>query len=73
MDGGAAFTMLEGVQFFPVTPFTPTGSINLEVFSEHVRTGLDDGAGGVFVACGTGSSTHCRPMSTPDWWVSRSR
>ncbi|WP_405015322.1 5-dehydro-4-deoxyglucarate dehydratase [Kitasatospora sp. NBC_01539] len=46
--------MLEGVQFFPVTPFTPNGSINLEVFAEHVRTGLDHGAGGVFVACGTG-------------------
>ncbi|MCX5214717.1 5-dehydro-4-deoxyglucarate dehydratase [Kitasatospora sp. NBC_00240] len=46
--------MLEGLQFFPVTPFTPAGTINPEVFAEHVRTGLDDGAGGVFVACGTG-------------------
>ncbi|MFE0458311.1 5-dehydro-4-deoxyglucarate dehydratase [Kitasatospora sp. NPDC058965] len=46
--------MLDGVLFFPVTPFTPSDTIDLEVFAEHLRAGLDAGAGGVFAACGTG-------------------
>jgi 5-dehydro-4-deoxyglucarate dehydratase len=46
--------MLDGVLFFPVTPFARDGSVDLEVLAEHVRTGLDAGPGGVFAACGTG-------------------
>ncbi|MET9105390.1 5-dehydro-4-deoxyglucarate dehydratase [Streptomyces zhihengii] len=46
--------MLEGVLFFPVTPFTPDDTIHLGALSAHVREGVDAGAGGVFVACGTG-------------------
>jgi 5-dehydro-4-deoxyglucarate dehydratase len=46
--------MLDGVLFFPVTPFTGTGEVNLEALAAHVAKGVDAGPGGVFVACGTG-------------------
>ncbi len=46
--------MLDGVLFFPVTPFTPSGSVNLQAFGEHLRSRLEAGPGGVFAACGTG-------------------
>ncbi|MFG2652609.1 5-dehydro-4-deoxyglucarate dehydratase [Streptomyces sp. NPDC048436] len=46
--------MLEGVLFFPVTPFTATGDLDLEALRQHVTAGVDAGPGGVFVACGTG-------------------
>jgi 5-dehydro-4-deoxyglucarate dehydratase len=46
--------MLENILFFPVTPFTAYDSVDLERLSEHVQGGVEAGAGGVFVACGTG-------------------
>ncbi|MEV7304096.1 5-dehydro-4-deoxyglucarate dehydratase [Streptomyces clavifer] len=46
--------MLEGVLFFPVTPFTAAGDIDLDALHRHVSAGADAGPGGVFVACGTG-------------------
>ncbi|MFD6532775.1 5-dehydro-4-deoxyglucarate dehydratase [Streptomyces sp. NPDC060184] len=46
--------MLEGVLFFPVTPFAPDDSVDTAKLAEHVRSGVRAGAGGVFVACGTG-------------------
>ncbi|WP_217169076.1 5-dehydro-4-deoxyglucarate dehydratase [Streptomyces sp. AC512_CC834] len=46
--------MLEGVLFFPVTPFTATGEVDLDALRHHVSAGVDAGPGGVFVACGTG-------------------
>ncbi|MFC9912162.1 5-dehydro-4-deoxyglucarate dehydratase [Streptomyces sp. NPDC059862] len=46
--------MLEGVLFFPVTPFTATGDIDLDALRRHIAAGVDAGPGGVFVACGTG-------------------
>lgn len=45
---------LEGVLFFPVTPFTETGEVDLRKLAEHVAAGVDAGPGGVFIACGTG-------------------
>ncbi len=45
---------LDGVLFFPVTPFAPDGSVAEDVLAEHVARGVAAGAGGVFVACGTG-------------------
>jgi 5-dehydro-4-deoxyglucarate dehydratase len=45
---------LDGVLFFPVTPFTADGAPAPDVLAEHVATGLAHGPGGVFVACGTG-------------------
>jgi 5-dehydro-4-deoxyglucarate dehydratase len=46
--------MLDGVLFFPVTPFTESGEVDLARLAEHVAAGVDAGPGGVFVACGTG-------------------
>ncbi|AQS71407.1 5-dehydro-4-deoxyglucarate dehydratase [Streptomyces pactum] len=46
--------MLQGVLFFPVTPFTATGDLDLGALHQHVKAGVDAGPGGVFVACGTG-------------------
>ncbi|MGH3646984.1 MAG: 5-dehydro-4-deoxyglucarate dehydratase [Micromonosporaceae bacterium] len=45
---------LDGVLFFPVTPFDERGAVNLDALAEHLRNGLAAGPGGVFVACGTG-------------------
>ncbi|WP_129838990.1 5-dehydro-4-deoxyglucarate dehydratase [Streptomyces sp. RFCAC02] len=45
---------LEGLLFFPVTPYAPDGSLDLDVYRAHVRAGVDAGAGAVFTACGTG-------------------
>ena len=46
--------MLDGVLFFPVTPFNESGEVNLTKLAEHVAKGVDAGPGGVFIACGTG-------------------
>ncbi|QWB27387.1 MULTISPECIES: 5-dehydro-4-deoxyglucarate dehydratase [Streptomyces] len=43
-----------GVLFFPVTPFTPDGSLDEARLAQHIESGVAAGAGGVFVACGTG-------------------
>ncbi|MBW4093897.1 MAG: 5-dehydro-4-deoxyglucarate dehydratase [Acidobacteria bacterium] len=44
----------EGVLFFPVTPFTEDGKIDVAVLKEHIASRLPFGPGGVFPACGTG-------------------
>lgn len=46
--------MLDGVLFFPVTPFTESGEVDLARLAEHVAKGVDAGPGAVFIACGTG-------------------
>lgn len=46
--------MLDGVLFFPVTPFTAAGDVDLDKLAAHVAKGVDAGPGGVFIACGTG-------------------
>lgn len=43
-----------GILFFPLTPFDERGDVNEAAFEQHVASGLDHGAGGVFAACGTG-------------------
>lgn len=48
---------LEGVLFFPVTPFTAGDRLAGDVLAEHVAGGVAAGAGGVFAACGTGEFT----------------
>ncbi|WP_214109542.1 5-dehydro-4-deoxyglucarate dehydratase [Acrocarpospora catenulata] len=45
---------LDGVLFFPVTPFDPDGRLAAGVLAEHIAAGVAHGPGGVFVACGTG-------------------
>ncbi|TQJ30075.1 5-dehydro-4-deoxyglucarate dehydratase [Microbacterium sp. SLBN-146] len=44
----------DGILFFPVTPFRESGTIDHDLLAQHVVTGVDAGAGGVFPACGTG-------------------
>lgn len=44
----------DGILFFPVTPFDATGRIDHDLLAQHVSTGVEAGAGGVFPACGTG-------------------
>jgi 5-dehydro-4-deoxyglucarate dehydratase len=43
-----------GVLFFPVTPFTETGDVDLDLLARHIGSGVEAGPGGVFIACGTG-------------------
>lgn len=44
----------DGILFFPVTPFDARGRVDEELLARHVSTGVANGAGGVFPACGTG-------------------
>jgi 5-dehydro-4-deoxyglucarate dehydratase len=44
----------DGVLFFPVTPFAPSGDVDLDALAEHVESRLPFAPGGVFPACGTG-------------------
>jgi 5-dehydro-4-deoxyglucarate dehydratase len=46
--------MFSRVLFFPITPFRSDGEVDLGELAAHVERGVDAGAGGVFVACGTG-------------------
>lgn len=45
---------LDGVLFFPVTPFDADGAVSVDALAEHVERGVEVGPGAVFVACGTG-------------------
>ncbi|MEO3754396.1 5-dehydro-4-deoxyglucarate dehydratase [Streptomyces sp. B6B3] len=44
----------KGILFFPVTPFGADGEVETDLLARHVTSGVEAGAGGVFVACGTG-------------------
>jgi 5-dehydro-4-deoxyglucarate dehydratase len=46
--------MFSRVLFFPITPYDRDGEIDLGELAAHIGRGVDAGAGGVFVACGTG-------------------
>ncbi|WP_029108367.1 5-dehydro-4-deoxyglucarate dehydratase [Mycobacterium sp. URHD0025] len=46
--------MLDGVLFFPVTPLTAAGALDVELLAQHVAKGVEAGPGGVFIGCGTG-------------------
>ena len=45
---------LDGVLFFPVTPFDERGAVATEVLAEHVAQRMRHSPGAVFAACGTG-------------------
>ncbi|GAB3441671.1 5-dehydro-4-deoxyglucarate dehydratase [Streptomonospora sediminis] len=45
---------LDGLLFFPVTPFDTAGNLAADALADHVADGVAAGAGGVFAACGTG-------------------
>src|SRR5579884_70431 len=61
---------LQGVLFFPVTPFDADGWFDAAVFTEHVGRGVAAGPGAVFAACGTGEfhalspSEHAAAINT---------
>jgi 5-dehydro-4-deoxyglucarate dehydratase len=46
--------MFNGLLFFPITPYRGDGSVDVAELAAHVTRGVAAGAGGVFVACGTG-------------------
>ncbi|HEY4020240.1 MAG TPA: 5-dehydro-4-deoxyglucarate dehydratase [Pseudonocardiaceae bacterium] len=52
---------LAGLLAFPLTPFTDTLEVNLDVFGEQVERHLAAGAGALFVACGTGEFSALSP------------
>jgi 5-dehydro-4-deoxyglucarate dehydratase len=52
----------DGVLFFPVTPFTETGAVDLGLLAQHIAKGVDAGPGGVFIACGTGEFHALEPQ-----------
>jgi 5-dehydro-4-deoxyglucarate dehydratase len=54
-------SMFNGLLFFPVTPYRGDGYVDLDEFAAHVKRGVDAGAGGVFVACGTGEFSALEP------------
>lgn len=54
-------TSFDGVLFFPVTPFTDAGDVDLDLLARHVAAGVDAGPGGVFIACGTGEFHALEP------------
>lgn len=58
--------MLDGVLFFPVTPLTAAGEVDVDRLAQHVAKGVDAGPGGVFIGCGTGEFHALEPseMST---------
>ncbi|MCX4909732.1 5-dehydro-4-deoxyglucarate dehydratase [Streptomyces sp. NBC_00878] len=43
-----------GPLFFPVTAYARDGAVDLDVYREHVRRGVEAGAAAVFACCGTG-------------------
>jgi 5-dehydro-4-deoxyglucarate dehydratase len=53
--------MFNGLLFFPVTPYRCDGYVDLDELAAHVGRGVDAGAGGVFVACGTGEFSALEP------------
>jgi 5-dehydro-4-deoxyglucarate dehydratase len=52
----------DGVLFFPVTPFTDSGQVDLDLLGRHVASGVAAGPGGVFIACGTGEFHALEPQ-----------
>jgi 5-dehydro-4-deoxyglucarate dehydratase len=53
--------MLNGVLFFPVTPFTQSDEVDVDRLAQHVAKGVEAGPGGVFIGCGTGEFHAIEP------------
>lgn len=53
---------LDGVLFFPVTPFDASGAVDTAALAAHIGAGLAAGPGGVFVACGAGEFHALEPQ-----------
>jgi 5-dehydro-4-deoxyglucarate dehydratase len=54
-------SMFNGLLFFPITPYRGDGAVDLDELAAHIGRGVDAGAGGVFVACGTGEFSALEP------------
>jgi 5-dehydro-4-deoxyglucarate dehydratase len=52
---------LNGLLAFPLTPFTDDLELNLDAFADHIEGHVADGAGALFVACGTGEFSALSP------------
>ena len=53
--------LFNGLLFFPITPYQADGEVDLDELAAHVGRGVDAGAGGVFVAGGTGEFSALEP------------
>ncbi|MDT9696028.1 5-dehydro-4-deoxyglucarate dehydratase [Streptomyces sp. P17] len=53
-DLAARLGIPSGPLFFPVTAYASDGAVDLDVYREHVRRGVEAGAAAVFACCGTG-------------------
>ena len=62
--------MLDGVLFFPVTPFDADGNVDVQALADHIEVGVAAGPGGVFAAEPV-SSMHSHPRSSASWWRPR--
>ena len=58
--------MFNGLLFFPITPYQGDGDVDLTELAAHIKRGVDAGAGGVFVACGTGEFSALEPGEYAD-------
>jgi 5-dehydro-4-deoxyglucarate dehydratase len=58
--------MFNGLLFFPITPYSSDGEVDLVELAAHVGRGVDAGAGGVFAACGTGEFSALDPGEYAD-------
>ncbi|GAA1225343.1 5-dehydro-4-deoxyglucarate dehydratase [Kitasatospora nipponensis] len=52
---------LSGLLFFPVTAFDADGAFDPSGYRAHLEARIDDGAGAVFAACGTGEFPALAP------------
>ncbi|MGW7007489.1 5-dehydro-4-deoxyglucarate dehydratase [Streptomyces sp. NPDC054933] len=57
---------LDGLLFFPVTAYDPSGELDLDAYRAHVRGGVEAGAGAVFACCGTGEFHALTPEEFHD-------
>ena len=51
---------LEGLLFFPVTPFDASGAVDVALLRDHIDERIADGAACVFAGCGTGEFNSLR-------------
>src|SRR2546421_3011087 len=45
---------MDGLLFFPVTPFGSDGEVDLDVYRQHLKGRLEAGPAAIFACCGTG-------------------
>ncbi|MFC7011827.1 5-dehydro-4-deoxyglucarate dehydratase [Streptomyces viridiviolaceus] len=62
----ARLALPRGPLFFPVTAYGPAGEVDLDVYREHVRRGVEAGAAAVFACCGTGEFHALTPEEFRD-------